>query len=358
MKKILSILMVFALIFTLAGCQKPADAEATTEAQTEAQTEAVPADEKIVVGVSLPTQREERWVRDKEAMEALAAQEGIELLVQVADADQAQQVQQVENLLTQGIDVLILAPHDASASAELVKKANDEGVPVISYDRLVTASNELNYYLSFDNERVGQLQGQFFVENVEKGNIMLFAGAPTDNNASLFFKGAMSVLQSKIDSGDYTVIGGDTFEQVATDNWVPANAQNRAANVLTANAGAEIAGVLAPNDGTAGGIIEAFKAASLAIPVITGQDSEVAAAKRIMAGEQSMTIFKDTRLLANAAISTAIKLAKGESVETNGAVDNGSKEVPSILLDPQVVTKDNLEELLVNGGYISADDLK
>lgn len=359
MKKILSVLMIFALIFTLAGCQKPAATEEETTAAAEAVTEAAaPADEKIVVGVSLPTQREERWVRDKEAMEALAAQEGIELLVQVADADQAQQVQQVENLLTQGIDVLILAPHDASASAELVKKANDEGVPVISYDRLVTSSNELNYYLSFDNERVGQLQGQYFVENVAKGNIMLFAGAPTDNNALLFFKGAMSVLQAKIDSGDYTVIGGDTFEQVATDNWVPANAQNRAANVLTANAGAEIAGVLAPNDGTAGGIIEAFKAANLTLPVITGQDSEVAAAKRIMAGEQSMTIFKDTRLLANAAITTAIKLAKNEAVETNGEVDNGVKQVPSILLEPQIVTKDNLEELLVNGGYIKADDLK
>lgn len=358
MKKILSVLMIFALIFTLVGCQKPAATEEETTAAAEAVTEAAPADEKIVVGVSLPTQREERWVRDKEAMEALAAQEGIELLVQVADADQAQQVQQVENLLTQGIDVLILAPHDASASAELVKKANDEGVPVISYDRLVTSSNELNYYLSFDNERVGQLQGQYFVENVAKGNIMLFAGAPTDNNALLFFKGAMSVLQAKIDSGDYTVIGGDTFEQVATDNWVPANAQNRAANVLTANAGAEIAGVLAPNDGTAGGIIEAFKAANLKLPVITGQDSEVAAAKRIMGGEQSMTIFKDTRLLANAAISTAIKLAKNEAVETNGEVDNGSKQVPSILLEPQIVTKDNLEELLVNGGYIKAEDLK
>lgn len=360
MKRILSILMIFALIFTLAGCQKPAETtqeETTAAAVTEAKTEA-PANEKIVIGVSLPTQREERWVRDKEAMEALAAAEGIELLVQVADADQAQQVQQVENLLTQGIDVLVLAPHDASASAELVKKANAEGVPVISYDRLVTNSNELNYYLSFDNERVGELQGQFFVENVEKGNIILFAGAPTDNNASLFFKGAMSVIQSKIDSGDYTVLGGDTFEQVATDNWVPANAQNRAANVLTANAGTDVVGVLAPNDGTAGGIIEAFKAANMTLPVITGQDSEVAAAKRIMAGEQSMTIFKDTRMLANAAINTAIKLAKGEAVETNGEVDNGSKAVPSILLDPQVVTKENLESLLVQSGYIKAEDLK
>ncbi len=358
MKKIFAIALAMMLAVSMVGCAKPAATEATTEAGAEAVTEAAKTDDKIVIGVSLPTQREERWVKDKEAMEAFAKEQGVEILIQVADADQAQQAQQVENLLTQGIDVLVLAPHDASASAELVKMANDEGVPVISYDRLVTSSKELNYYLSFDNERVGQLQGQYFVENVAKGNIMLFAGAPTDNNAALFFKGAMSVLQAKIDSGEYTVLGGAEFEQVATDNWVPANAQNRASNVLTANAGMEVAGVLAPNDGTAGGIIEAFKAANMPIPVITGQDSEIAAAKRIMGGEQSMTIFKDTRILAKAAIETAVLLAKGEAVTTNGEVDNGSIKVPSILLDPQVVTKDNLQELLVDSGYIKEADLK
>jgi D-xylose transport system substrate-binding protein len=359
MKKFLAVLLMALLVLGAVGCTQTQTATTTAAKETVAQTTAAaPAEKAIVIGVSLPTQREERWVRDKEAMEALAKDLGVELKIQVADADQAQQAQQVENLLTQGIDVLILAPHDASASAQLVKMANDEGVPVISYDRLVTSSQELNYYLSFDNERVGELQGQYFVDHVANGNIMLFAGAPTDNNARLFFRGAMSVIQAKIDSGAYTVLGGENFEQVATDNWVPANAQNRAANVLTANAGADVVGVLAPNDGTAGGIIEAFKAAGLSLPVVTGQDSEIAAAKRIKAGEQSMTIFKDTRMLAKAAIETAIVLAKGETVATNGMVDNGVKEVPSILLTPQVVTKENLEDLLVNSGYIKASDLQ
>ena len=340
MKKVLVLMMAIILVAGLfTGCQNSSDDE-------------------LVVGLSLPTQQEERWVKDKEAMEEYAKELGLTLKVQVANADQAQQAQQVENLLTQGIDVLIFAPHDASASAELVKKANEEGVPVISYDRLVTGTDLLDYYLSFDNFKVGELQGKYFTENVESGNIMLFAGAPTDNNATLFFNGAMSVIQPKVDSGDYTVLGGSDFAQVATDNWVPANAQNRAVNVLTANPDAEIAGVLAPNDGTAGGIIEAFKSAGVDLPVITGQDSEVAAVKRIVKGEQSMTIFKDTRALAKKAIEMAKELAAGNAVETNGTVDNGSVEVQSVLLEPDVITIENYQEKLVDSGYIDASELE
>jgi len=351
--KVLALFLVLALMVPMfAGCAPKEEVATTEPTETEEVTE-----EAVVIGVSLPTQREERWVRDKEAMEKWASDFGVEIKIQVADADQAQQAQQVENLLTQGIDVLILAPHDASASAELVKKANDEGVPVLSYDRLVTGTDKLDYYLSFDNEKVGELQGKYFVDNVDSGNVMLFAGAPTDNNALLFFKGAMSQLQTKIDAGDYTVIGGEEFQQVATDNWVPANAQNRATNVLTANPDASIAGVLAPNDGTAGGIIEAFKAANVELPVITGQDSEIAAIKRIKIGEQSMTIFKDTRALAKAAIETAMKIGAGEMIDTNGNVDNGMIEVPSVLLEPTVVTQDNFQELLIDSGYINESDL-
>lgn len=345
------ILMVILVIPMMFACGKT-----TTDSNTDNQGEETK--EKFVIGISLPTQREERWVKDKEAMEKYATELGYEVKIQIADADQAQQAQQVENLLTQGIDVLILAPHDASASAELVKKAKDENVPVISYDRLVTSSEDLDYYLSFDNEAVGRLQGDYFTSKVEKGTIMLFAGAPTDNNAKLFFQGAMSVIQPKIDSGDYTVIGGTDFQQVATDNWVPANAQNRASNILTANPDTNVDGVLAPNDGTAGGIIEAFKAAGLDVPVVTGQDSEVAAVKRIKIGEQSMTIFKDTRALAKAAIDMAVSMSNGEEIKTNGAVDNGVKEVKSVLLEPIVVTQENFQEILVDSGYISEDDLK
>ncbi|BES64524.1 sugar ABC transporter substrate-binding protein [Gottschalkiaceae bacterium SANA] len=343
-KIMIAALIVLLVIPVLGGC-------ASSEPAANGE------EKSLVIGVSLPTQREERWVKDKDAMVAYAEELGYEIKVQIADADQAQQTQQVENLLTQGIDILILAPHDASASAELIKKAHEENVPVISYDRLVTSSDSLDYYLSFDNEAVGRLQGEYFVNTVESGTIMLFAGAPTDNNAKLFFQGAMSVIQPKIDSGDYKVIGGTEFQQVATDNWVPANAQNRASNILTANADEDVVGVLAPNDGTAGGIIEAFKAAGLNVPVVTGQDSELAAVKRIRSGEQAMTIFKDTRALAKAAIDMAVTIGNGETVETNGMVDNGSIEVKSVLLEPKVVTQDNFQELLVDSGYINADEL-
>lgn len=352
----LILLLVIPMMVACSPAEEPTP-ETVPEATTAAPVVEEPVEEPFVIGVSLPTQREERWVKDKDAMIAYAEELGFEIKVQLADADQAQQTQQVENLLTQGIDVLILAPHDASASAELIKKAHDEDVPVISYDRLVTSSDILDYYLSFDNEAVGRLQGEYFVNAVESGTIMLFAGAPTDNNAKLFFGGAMSVIQPKIDSGDYTVIGGTDFQQVATDNWVPANAQNRASNILTANPDEDVVGVLAPNDGTAGGIIEAFKAAGLDIPVVTGQDSELAAVKRIKSGEQSMTIFKDTRALAKAAIDMAVAISEGQMIETNGLVDNGVMDVKSLLLEPKVVTQDNYMELLIDSGYINADDL-
>lgn len=308
----------------------------------------------ITIGLSLPTQREERWVRDKETMEAYAKELGIKLLVQVSDTDQALQAQQVENLLSQGIDVLILAPHDASASAVLVEKAKAENVPVISYDRLITQSQELDYYLSFDNYRVGQMQGEYLMSVVPKGNIIAMAGSPTDNNAKLFYDGAMSQIQPKVDAGDISIVNGKDFLSRAVDNWVPANAQRMAEDILTQET--DVAGVLAPNDGTAGGIIEAMRAAGLVGTPITGQDAEVAAVKRIVKGEQSMTIFKDTRLLGKAAIDIAIKIKKGEAIETNGRVDNGVKDVPSVLLDPKVITKDNYEDL-VEAGYISSSDL-
>lgn len=310
---------------------------------------------EFAIGLSLPTQQEERWVRDKETMEDRAKELGIKLLVQVSNADQAMQAQQVENLLTQGIDVLILAPHDAAASAGLVDAAAAEGIPVISYDRLVTGTSKLNYYLSFDNTRVGEMQGTYLVSQVPKGNIMAFAGAPTDNNAKLFYEGAMSKIQPLVDSGAITIVNGTDRLSRSVDNWVPSNAQRMAEDILTTNK--SIDGVLAPNDGTAGGIIEALRSAGLVGTPITGQDAEVAAAKRIAKGEQSMTVFKDTRLLGKAAIDTAVAISEGKNISTNGAVDNGVFDVPSILLDPQVITQDNYKDL-VTAGYIKESDLQ
>jgi len=322
------------------------------------ETSSAKSEKTKVIGISLPTQREERWVRDKLAMETAAKEAGIKILMTVADANPAQQSQQVENLLSRNIDVLILAPQDAAAAATLVEKANEAGVPVLSYDRLISNTDKLVCYLSFDNERVGELQGEFFVKNVPSGNIVLFGGAPTDNNAVLFHRGAMSKIQPKIDDGTYTVLGGTAFQEVCTENWLPEKALNRASAILTSNAGKSISGVLAPNDGLAGGIIQAFKAAQVSLPVITGQDSEISAVKRVKAGEQSMTVYKDTRDLAKQAVLSAQIVADGGSLETNNKVDNGTVEVPSILLEATVVTKENLNEVLIESGYMKAGDLK
>jgi D-xylose transport system substrate-binding protein len=310
---------------------------------------------KIRIGLSLPTQREERWVRDKLGMEAEAKRLGVDLKVAIADADMAQQAQQVENLLSQGIDVLILAPHDGAAAASLVEKAKAEGVKVVAYDRLIMNSPDVALYLSFDNVKVGELQGEYITKMVPKGNYIIMSGAPTDNNATLFKQGAMKYIKPLIDNGSIKVVA-----EQAVDNWLPANALTIVENALTA-ASNNVQAILAPNDGTAGGAIQALAAQGLAGKVpITGQDAEAAAAKRIMEGTQGMTIFKDTRELAKAAINAAIAIVKGESELNklvNNKVNNNRIDVPSYLLTPTVVTKDNLQKVLIDSGYIKKEQL-
>ena len=331
----LSVVVLGTLV--LAGCGGEEPAQAGDEAAVE---------EQIVVGLSLPTQREERWVRDRETMIAEAERQGIDLRVAVADADMAQQVAQVENLLVQGAEVLILAPHDANAASSLVEGAAADGVPVISYDRLIL-SDLVDVYLSFDNERVGELQGEFITDLVPSGNYIVMSGAPTDNNAALFKRGAMTYIQPLADSGDINIIS-----ERAVDNWLPENALNIVENALTANSN-DVDAILAPNDGTAGGAIQALSAQGLAGDVpITGQDAELSGVRRIVEGTQSMTIFKDTRELGVAAIEAAITLAEGGTVETNNEVEG----VPSLLLTPHIVTADNID-LLIDSGYFSREEI-
>lgn len=310
------------------------------------QTEQAEVSRRLVVGLSLPTQREERWVRDRETMIAEAARLGVDLRVAVADADMAQQASQVENLLAQGIQVLILAPHDASAAATLAESAAADGVPVISYDRLIL-SDQVDVYLSFDNERVGELQGRYITEQVPAGNYIVMSGAPTDNNAALFKRGAMKYIQPLADAGDINII-----TERAVDNWLPENALNIVENALTASNN-QVDAILAPNDGTAGGAIQALAAQGMAGQVpITGQDAELSAVQRIVEGTQSMTIFKDTRDLGTQAIQAAITLAQGQSVQTNATVEG----VPSLLLTPHIITRDNIN-LLIDSGYLTREQI-
>jgi D-xylose transport system substrate-binding protein len=300
----------------------------------------------IKIGLSLPTQREERWVKDKVAMEAAAKAAGVDLRIQVTDNDAGKQVAQCENLISQGVKVLILAPHDAS-----IAKATKAGIKVISYDRLVTDSTADYYYLSFDNVKVGELQGEFITKKVPKGSYLVLAGSPTDNNAKLFREGAMKFIKPLADKGDIKVV----MDQFVKD-WQPSEAQKLCEQALTANQN-KIDAVLAPNDGTAGGCIQALAAQGLAGKVpITGQDAELAGAIRIVQGTQSMTIFKDTRELGKKAVEMAVDLANGKAIDTQGkTVNNGKKDVPSVLLTPFIVTKDNLDKLLVESGYLAKE---
>jgi D-xylose transport system substrate-binding protein len=307
----------------------------------------------VKIGLSLPTQREERWVKDKLTMQAQAKKLGVDLRVQVTDNDAAKQVAQCENLISQGVKVLILAPHDASSASVIVDKATKAGIKVISYDRLVTDSPDDYYYLSFDNVKVGELQGEWIVKQQPKGNYIVLAGSPTDNNAKLFRAGAMKFVQPLVDKGDIKVV----MDQWVKD-WQPAEAQKLCEQALTANQN-KVDAVLAPNDGTAGGCIQALAAQGLAGKVpITGQDAELAAAIRIVQGQQGMTIFKDTRELGKKAIEMALDLANGKSIDTGGkVVNNNKKDIPSVLLTPYIVTKDNLDKLLIESGYLKKEQV-
>lgn len=309
--------------------------------------------DKIVIGLSLPTQQEERWVKDKEKMEEVAKELGVELKVQVANNDIAQQDSQAKNLIAQGVDALIVAPQDASAAASIVDEASKEGIKVISYDRLIMNTENIDLYISFDNVKVGELQGKYITDLVPEGNYFLMSGAPTDNNATLFREGAMKYIQPLIDSGKIKVLVDQPV-----DDWKPENALKIVENALTANDN-KVDAILAPNDGSCGGAVQALAAQGLAGQVpITGQDAELAAAIRIVEGTQTMTIFKDTRILGEEAVKAAIALVKGEELEeANQTVNNNSCDVPSVLMTPYAVDKDNIDEILIESGYLNKDDV-
>jgi putative multiple sugar transport system substrate-binding protein len=274
--------------------------------------------------------------------------------------------------VTKGVKMLVIAAIDGTALGDVLETAEDSDVPVISYDRLIRDSDTIDYYATFDNEKVGELQAQSLLDGLAtrgKGpfNVELFAGSPDDNNATFFWNGAMKVLQPKIDSGDLKIVSGQTdFEQAAILRWDPATAQKRMEDILTKSyTQANVDGVLSPYDGLSLGIIAALKsngygAGGKALPIVTGQDAEVQSVKSILAGEQYSTIFKDTRELAKVTVSMVKAIASGEKPEVNDTTtyDNGKKVVPSYLLDPVSVTKDNVQSALVDTGYYTADELK
>jgi D-xylose transport system substrate-binding protein len=305
----------------------------------------------IRIGLSMDTLKEERWQRDRDLFVARAKELGAEVLVQAANGDDKVQTQQAENLLTQGIDVLVVIPHNAEVSASIVESAKRQNVPVISYDRLIRNS-EPDLYISFDNEKVGELQARYLLERAPKGNYVLIGGAPTDNNATLFRKGQMNVLQPAIDRGDIKVVA----DQWARD-WLASEALRHTENALT-QANNNVVAVVVSNDGTAGGSIQALEEQKLAGKVlVSGQDADLAALQRILAGTQSMTVYKPVSQLARRAAEAAVSLARHEKVETTAKVNNSKIDVPSILLEPVVVDKNNIAETVIKDGYQKMEDI-
>lgn len=308
-------------------------------------------DGEVTIGFSLATLQEERWQRDRDLFVAAAQKLGARVEVQAANNDEATQIAQAENLISQGVDVLVVVPQNAEASAAIVEKAHEAGIKVLAYDRLIRNSN-LDLYVSFDNERVGEMQAEAITKLVPKGKYVYIGGAETDNNAHLFKQGAFNVLQPLIDSGDIDVV----YDQWTRD-WNPANALANMENALTANAN-QIDAVVAANDGTAGGVIQALASQGLAGKVpVSGQDAELAAIQRIVEGTQTMTVYKPIRALAEKAAELAVQLAKGETIATDAAINNGKIDVPSVLLDPIAVDKSNIDDTIIADGFHSREDV-
>ena len=304
------------------------------------------ANRQITIGLSLDTLREERWQRDRDLFVKRCGELGARVLVQAANNDEAVQSSQAENLLTQGVDVLVVAPHNSETAATIVEAAHRAHVPVIAYDRLIRSS-DVDLYLSFDNERVGELQAEYAVKRAPKGRYVLIGGSPADNNAILYHQGQMKVLKPYVDRREIEIV----TDQYAAD-WQPVQALKILENALTRQ-GNRVDAVVAANDGLAGGAIQALDEQRLAGKVVvTGQDAELTACQRIVAGAQSMTVYKPIRGLATKAAEIAVAMAKKQPYEKPPRrLNNGFKDVPSFLVEPIAVDRSNLDSTVIADGF-------
>ncbi|WP_374723500.1 D-xylose ABC transporter substrate-binding protein [Calidifontibacillus erzurumensis] len=349
-KGFLGVLAVFVLLFVMAACGQDAASKNENGASQAGET-SEKADDKLKIGLSVSDLTLERWQHDRDFFVAKAEELGAEVLVQSANGDEAKQLSQIQNMLSQDIDALVIIAINSDALSTVVDQAKAEGIPVLAYDRLINGS-EIDAYVSFDNVRVGEMQAEYLVEKVPKGKYFLMGGSPTDNNAKMFREGQMNVLQPLIDKGDIEIVG---------DQWVKGWDANEALkimeNALTANNN-NIDAVVASNDNTAGGAIQALQAQGLAGKVvISGQDADLAAVQRIAEGTQTMTVYKPIKVIAEKSAEVAVQLAKGEKVTSDTTVNNGKVDVPYIKLDPIKVGKENIVDTVIKDGFHSYDDV-
>lgn len=306
---------------------------------------------KVKIGMTVDDLRLERWQRDRDIFTAEANKLGADVVAVSANGDSDKQMRDAENLISQGIDILVVIPNNGDVMGAIVDQAHQDGIKVLAYDRLLTNS-DVDAYISFDNEKVGELQGKAIVEAMPKGRYFMMGGSPTDNNAKMFRAGQMKAVQPLVDKGDIVIVGDQWVK-----DWLPEEAMKIMENALTANDN-KIDAVVASNDSTAGGAIQALAAQNLSGKVpISGQDADLAAVKRVVDGTQTVTVYKPIPKLAREAAALAVKMANNEKLNMNMTVNNGYKEVPSLLLEPIAVTKNNVKETIIKDGFHSEKDV-
>ncbi len=362
MRKLIAAAAVGALAMGLSACGRSTDqGSAGNDLST-----------KGTIGVAMPTKTSERWIKDGSYMKEQLEAAGYKVNLQYANDDIPTQVTQVNDMVTKKNQILVVASIDGTALKGALSEAKDAGIPVIAYDRLLRDTDAVDYYATFDNLKVGNLQAESLLAGLEASgapkpwNVELFAGSPDDNNATFFFNGAMEVLQPKIDDGTIKIPSGEVaFNKVATLRWDPATAKKRMENVLTKSySTVDVNGVLSPYDGLSRGIIAALKGSGYGsggktLPVVTGQDAELESVKSILAGEQYSTVFKNTGDLAKATVAMIQEIAEKKTVTVNDteSYDNGVKKVPTQLLDPVAVDKANAKQVLLDAKYYTEAQL-
>jgi D-xylose transport system substrate-binding protein len=293
----------------------------------------------------------ERRVISKTYLEKFAEEAGVELIFLDANGDEALQMKQAENLITKEVDVLVVLPQNAEACKPMVDQAKEAGIPIISFDRLIPDA-DIDYYVGFDNDVIGDMMAQYVFDLKPTGNYILIEGAPTDPNCKVYRDGWMRVIGDAVDKGDIKIVG-----DAASENWDPNNAYKNVENFLTAN-NDNVDVILAMNDGTGGGSIQALKGRKLNGKVlVTGQDGELAACQRIVEGDQIMTVWKPDNDMAQLLIDACIKIINGEEPDVNGTINNGLKDVPAVLVKPVVVDKDNMKDTIIAAGYYPEEEV-
>ncbi|WML43008.1 D-xylose ABC transporter substrate-binding protein [Neobacillus sp. PS3-40] len=344
-KGFLSGLLVALLVLALTACGEDAGSQNTSKDKK------VDGHKKIKIGLSVSDLTLERWQHDRDIFVKQANELGADVLVQSANGDEAKQLSQIQNMLSQGIDALVVIAINSDSLTPVVDQAKSEGIPVLAYDRLINNS-DIAAYVSFDNVRVGEMQAEYIVKQVPKGNYFMLGGSPTDNNAKMFREGQMNIIKPLVDKGDIKIIGDQWAK-----NWDANDAMQIMENALTANKN-KIDAVVASNDNTAGGAIQALAGQNLDGKVaISGQDADLAGVQRIVEGKQSMTVYKPIKTIATKSAEVAVQLAKGEKVKASDTVNNGKMDVPFIKLDPIMVGKDEVINTVIKDGFHTYDEV-